>query len=155
MRSIAMLAAVALAMASSPASAHGPADAHYLGNEGILVARGDTKILFDAFYAESFNGKYTLVPDALEAKLMKGEAPFDGVDAIFVSHIHPDHFNSRKVIAYMRAQPAVRLYSGLDVEGAIRAADVPASDPLLARITAFNVVPGGAAAQFDLSLIHI
>ncbi|HEY0629242.1 MAG TPA: MBL fold metallo-hydrolase [Sphingomicrobium sp.] len=139
---------VALAM-TWPAGAHDPADATYLGNEGILVARGDTKILFDAFYAESFDGQYTLVPDALEAKMMKGEAPFDGVDAIFISHIHPDHFNSRKTIAYMRAHPKVRLYAGIDVVGAIRAADA-SSDPLMQRVTQVHAVPGSSPPKFDV-----
>lgn len=139
---------------TAPASAHDPADATFLGNEGILVARGDTKILFDAFYAESFDGQYTLVPDALEARMMKGEAPFDGVDAIFISHIHPDHFNSRKTIAYLRAHPNVRLYAGIDVVGAIRAADA-SSDPLMQRVTQVHAAPGSPPARFDVDGLAI
>ena len=142
------------ALVGTASSAHDPADAHYLGNEGILVARGDAKILFDAFYAESFEGKYTLVPDPLEAKMMKGEAPFDGVDAIFISHIHPDHFNSRKTIAYMRAHPNVRLYAGIDVVGAIRAADA-SSDPLMQRVTAVHAAPGSPPAKYDVGGLAI
>ena len=144
---------MALAVAA-PASAHDPADATFLGNEGILVARGDTKILFDAFYAESFDGQYTLVPDALEARMMKGEAPFDGVDAILISHIHPDHFNSRKTIAYLRAHPNVRLYAGIDVVGAIRAADA-SSDPLMQRVTQVHAAPGSPPARFDVDGLAI
>lgn len=144
--------AVSLAMLIPPqVRAHDPAEARYLGNEGIMVTRGRTKILFDAFYAESFEGKYTLVPDATEAKMMKGEPPFDGVDAIFVSHIHPDHFNTRKIIAYLRAHPRVVLYAGIDVQGAIRAADVSANDPMLKRIAPVNIAPGATAAHFDIA----
>jgi L-ascorbate metabolism protein UlaG (beta-lactamase superfamily) len=140
-------ALVALSLPGSPASSHDSAEARYLGNEGVLVSRGSTKVLFDAFYAESFAGQYTLVPSALESAMMSGEAPFDGVDAIFISHIHPDHFNSRKTIAYMRAHPNVRLYAGMDVVGAIRAADA-SSDPLMQRVVAVHVPPGGEAARF-------
>ena len=147
------LMVMAVAM-MSPANAHDPADATYLGNEGILVARGSTKILFDAFYAESFNGQYMLVPAELEAKMMKGEAPFDGVDAIFISHIHPDHFNSRKTIAYLRAHPNVQLYAGIDVVGAIRAADA-SSDPLMKRVTQVHAAPGSPPARFDVGGLAI
>ena len=139
MRILALL--LTLVAAAGAASAHDP-EARYLGNEGVLVTRGDTKILFDAFYAESFGGQYTLVPDPIEAAMMKGEAPYDGVDAIFISHIHPDHFNSRKTIAYLRAHPAVRLYAGLDVIGAIYAADVSASDGLSTQLVTVHVGVG-------------
>jgi len=148
------LIAALIAVAAAPANAHGPSDAHFLGNEGLMVVRGDTKILFDAFYAESFNGTYSLVPDAIETKMIKGDAPYDGVDAIFISHIHPDHFNSRKTIAYMRAHPEVRLYAGIDVVGAIRAADA-SSDPLMQRVTAVHVVQGAPPAKFDVGGLAI
>jgi L-ascorbate metabolism protein UlaG (beta-lactamase superfamily) len=148
------LALVTLMAASAPAMAHDGASARYLGNEGVLVARGNTKILFDAFYAESFKGTYVLVPEDDESALMKGSPPFDGVDAIFVSHIHPDHFNSRLVIAYMRAHPKVRLYAGIDVMGAIRAADA-SSDPLMERIVPVHVVPGAPVKTFNIDGLEV
>jgi L-ascorbate metabolism protein UlaG (beta-lactamase superfamily) len=152
MRALPLL--LALACASLPAEAHDPGQAKYLGNEGVLVARGDTKILFDAFYAESFDGTYALVPGSLESQMMKGEKPFDGVDAIFISHIHPDHFNSRKTIAYLRQHPNVQLYAGIDVVGAIRAADA-AGDPLMKRVTRVHIAPGGPPARFSVGRLEI
>ena len=149
-----LAAALAVLGPCGTASAHDGASARYLGNEGVLVARGDTKILFDAFYAESFDGEYALVPEAEESAMMKGLPPFDGVDAIFISHIHPDHFNSRKTIAYMRANPAVRLYAGIDVVGAIRAADA-SSDPLMKRVVPVHVVPGEAVKRFTIEGLEI
>lgn len=144
--------ALAAGLMASAAGSHG--EARYLGNDGILVSRGQTKILFDAFYAESFDGRYALVPDAMEQAMMAGTAPFDGVDAIFISHIHPDHFNSRKTIAYLRAHPNVRLYAGLDVVGAIRAADA-SSDPLMQRVVAIHVPVGGKPASYSLDGLEI
>jgi len=141
------LALFSLLTFAAAAHAQRGAEVEYLGNEGVMVARGNTKVLFDAFFAESFDGKYSLVPEAIEGPMMSGEAPFDGVDAIFISHIHPDHFNSRKVIAYMRQHPDVRLYAGIDVVGAIRAADA-SSDPLMQRVTQVRVSPGGPPAHF-------
>ena len=142
------------AAASAPAAAHDGASARYLGNEGVLVARGDKKILFDPFYAESFKGTYVLVSAADESAMMKGLPPFDGIDAIFISHIHPDHFNSRKTIAYMRAHPNVRLYAGIDVTGAIRAADA-SRDPLMERVVPVHVVPGAPAKTITVEGLEV
>lgn len=154
MRFAIVAAGLVLALAPVAGSAHDPAQAKYLGNEGILVALGDTKILFDAFYAESFDGQYTLVPGALESAMMKGEPPFDGVDAIFFTHIHPDHFNSRKTIAYMRSHSNVRLYAGMDVVGAIRAADA-SSDPLMQRVVPVHAPPGQPPVRFAVEGLEI
>lgn len=143
-----------LLASARPALAHDPGEAKYLGNEGILVTQGETKILIDAFYAESFDGQYVLVPTALETAMMKGEAPFDGIDAILFTHIHPDHFNSRKTIAYMRAHPDVRLYGGMDVVGAIRAADA-SSDPLMKRVVPVHTPPGGKTVRFAIDGLEI
>lgn len=147
-------AALAIFLVPGAALAHDGASARYLGNEGVLVARGDTKILFDAFYAESFGGEYSLVRESDESAMIKGQPPFDGVDAIFISHIHPDHFNSRKTIAYMRANPGVRLYAGIDVVGAIRAADA-SSDPLMKRVVPVHVVPGAPPQRFSIEGLEI
>ena len=39
-----------------------------LNNAGaVQVARGDTQVLFDAFFEESFDGEYLLVPDEMVA----------------------------------------------------------------------------------------
>jgi len=155
MNRTAALLAMSLTVAALPARAHDSAQARYLGNEGVLVTQGETKILFDAFYAESFGGQYTLVPSAMEQAMLAGAAPFDGVDAIFVTHIHPDHFNSRKIIAFLRAHPNVRLYAGLDVIGAIYAADVSVNDPLAKRLVAINVARGQPARQFTVQGLEI
>jgi L-ascorbate metabolism protein UlaG (beta-lactamase superfamily) len=151
---LAMIIALGLMLRPAGAGAHDP-EARYLGNEGVMVSQGATKILFDAFYAESFGGQYTLVPSAMEQALLAGTAPFDGIDAIFVTHIHPDHFNSRKVIAFLRAHPNVRLYAGLDVIGAIYAADVGVNDSLAKRLVAVNVPRGQPAKQFTVQGLEI
>ena len=67
-------------------------DVMYLANEGVMVSRGDTRILFDPLFNESF-GQYQLVPDTMRAAILAGEAPFDGIDAVFISHYHDDHFS--------------------------------------------------------------
>lgn len=86
------------------------ATAFYLANEGVMVTDGDTKILFDPLYPESY-GQYLLVPEAMKAALFAGEAPFEDVDAIFISHYHGDHFSPDEILALMKAQAQIRLYA--------------------------------------------
>ena len=80
-------------MASSLSHAQ---EAFYMANEGVMVTDGDTKILFDPLYPESY-GQYLLVPEQMREALFAGEAPFEDVDAIFVSHFHGDHFSAEDV----------------------------------------------------------
>ena len=56
--------------------------AHYLANAGVMIARGETKILFDPFFRNDY-GQYDLVPEKMEAALFAGTQPWDGIDAIF------------------------------------------------------------------------
>ncbi|MEQ8314961.1 MAG: MBL fold metallo-hydrolase [Gammaproteobacteria bacterium] len=85
-------------------------EAFYMANEGIMVTDGDTKILFDPLYPESY-GQYLLVPEQMREALFAGEAPFEDVDAIFVSHFHGDHFSAEDVLALMQAQQGIALYA--------------------------------------------
>lgn len=102
---------IALATALS-ASAHpdGTSETTYLGNEGLMVSDGDTTILFDPLYPNGF-GTYQMVPEDTRSALMAGAAPYDQVDAIFVSHMHPDHFSVDEVILYLETHPNVQLYA--------------------------------------------
>ena len=86
------------------ASAHEPAKAHYIANEGVLVTAGDTKIMFDPLPLSGF-GVYMDVPDQVRGDMMAGMPPYDGVDVIFVSHAHRDHFSASEMIAYMHSNP--------------------------------------------------
>ena len=81
-----------------------------MANEGVMVTDGDTKILFDPLYPESY-GQYLLVPEQMREALFAGEAPFEDVDAIFVSHFHGDHFSAEDVLALMQAQQGIALYA--------------------------------------------
>ncbi|MEL7032859.1 MAG: MBL fold metallo-hydrolase [Pseudomonadota bacterium] len=84
--------------------------ATYLGNEGVMVSDGQSTILFDPLYPNGF-GVYQMVPDTTRRALMAGDAPYDEVDAIFISHMHPDHFSVDEVILYLEQHDQVRLYA--------------------------------------------
>lgn len=141
-------AAAILALAAAQAAwAHDP-HARYIGNEGVMVVRGETKILFDAFYADSY-GRFYVPPPEVYADMNAGRPPYDGVDAIFFSHVHGDHFSPAPTIAYLRAQPDVRVFGPAQIIDALREAGADAA--LLARIEAFDIAPQEAprALAFD------
>lgn len=104
------LALAFTALTALPTSAHEThADATYLANEAILVSQGDVKILFDPFFPSGF-GTYQEVSPEMRSAIMKNEAPFGGIDAVFVSHVHPDHFSATDMVAYMEANKSVHLF---------------------------------------------
>ncbi len=84
--------------------------AHYMANEGLMVVQGDTKILFDPLFRNSY-GQYLLLPKEMEQALFAGSAPYDGIDAVFVSHHHGDHFSPGDMVRLLKEQPAIRLYA--------------------------------------------
>lgn len=86
-----------------------PTETTYLGNEGIMVSDGHTTVLFDPLFPNGF-GTYQMVPEEMRLALMAGDAPYEGVDAIFVSHMHPDHFSVDEVIVYLETHPTVKVY---------------------------------------------
>jgi len=94
---------------SAIAVAQGPS-AFYIANEGVLVADGDTKIMFDPLFPNTY-GQYLLPPEEMKAAMFTGDAPFDGVDAIFISHYHGDHFSPEEIYQLMKAQPGIQLYA--------------------------------------------
>lgn len=87
-----------------------PTKTTYLGNEGIMVSDGHTRILFDPLFPNGF-GTYQMVPEHMRDAIMAGEAPYHDVDAIFISHMHPDHFSVGEIIAYLEAHERVQFYA--------------------------------------------
>jgi L-ascorbate metabolism protein UlaG (beta-lactamase superfamily) len=86
------------------------AKAHYLANEGVLVVAGETRIAFDPLFRNDFD-TYRLLPPELERALFAGEPPFTGLDAVFISHYHEDHFSPADVLRLLRERPGIRLYA--------------------------------------------
>jgi L-ascorbate metabolism protein UlaG (beta-lactamase superfamily) len=93
----------------------------YVANEGVLVSSGESKVLIDALFDKP-NPEYRAPsPDVLE-KIMKGDAPYDGVDLVLVTHDHPDHFDASLAARYLAASPGTVLVGPADAVAAMRAA---------------------------------
>ena len=99
-----------------------PPRAMYLANAGVMVTAGETKVLFDPFFRADF-GIYELVPKAIEDAIFAATPPFDGIDAVFISHHHGDHFSPDVAAAYLNAQPHVRLIGPAQAAAAVLRAD--------------------------------
>lgn len=104
------LAAVAIAHAAAANQPKVASTAQYVANASVLVTHGDTKVVFDPLFRNDF-GQYRLVAPQTERALFDGTAPFDGLDAVFVSHYHEDHFSAADVLRLLEARPALRLFA--------------------------------------------
>ena len=72
-------------------SHHANSSAEFIAHAAVMVESGPTKILFDPIFDKDY-GSFQLVAQETQQLMMSGQAPFDGVDAVFVSHAHGDHF---------------------------------------------------------------
>lgn len=143
-----------LALLATTVVAHEePAAVRYLANEGVMLEHGATRVLFDPLFNEAF-GEYRLLPDRLRAALMAGTPPYDGIDAVFISHYHDDHFSPADIVTYLEAQPGVRLFAPEQAVAALQAA-APGRTALLGRITPVRLEYGDPSRRFELPGISI
>jgi L-ascorbate metabolism protein UlaG (beta-lactamase superfamily) len=118
-----------------PAPLSGAPTAQYLANAAVLVTNGGTKVVFDPLFRNDF-GTYERVPEAMERALFAGEPPFDGLDAVFISHYHEDHFSAADVLRLLEARPDLRLYAPAQAVAGMRAIGTGRLDAVMARVTA-------------------
>ena len=104
-----ILMAATLVLTAGLAHAEDAIVAKYLANAGVLVTHGETKIVFDPLFDNDY-GTYELVPKDIEQSLFAGAPPFDGLDAVFVSHHHGDHFSPARMVQLLQAHPNLQLY---------------------------------------------
>lgn len=126
-----------------------PATARYIANAGVLVAHGDTRIVFDPLFREDF-GQYRLPPADIREALLAGRPPWHGVDAVFISHYHDDHFEPAELIGYLRAQPELRLYAPAQAAAALLDAAGSDAADLAGRIDAVRLAYGDRPRRISL-----
>jgi len=129
-------------------------EAMYLANAGLMITEGDTKVLFDPLFRNGF-GQYQLVPVEMEEALFAGEAPFDGVDAVFISHHHADHFSPADIVNYLRAQPAVRLFAPRQATEALLLFLSDGDDAVADRVTALDINYADKAITLNIANLTI
>jgi L-ascorbate metabolism protein UlaG (beta-lactamase superfamily) len=120
---------------SSQAPPTGAATAQYLANAAILVTNGQTKVAFDPLFRNDF-GSYERVAEPMERALFAGAPPFDGLDAVFISHHHEDHFSAAEVLRLLEARPELRLYAPAQAVAGMREIGAARLDAVMTRVNA-------------------
>jgi L-ascorbate metabolism protein UlaG (beta-lactamase superfamily) len=115
--------------------------AYYLANEGVMVSQGETKILFDPLFTNGY-GRYELLPAAMKEALYAGKPPFDGIDAIFVSHFHGDHFSPEEMLKFLGLRNKIRLYAPEQAVRAMRKVASSQDEPVFERVEGINLSYG-------------
>lgn len=132
-----LILALLLSLNISYGFAH--SDAQYLGNSAVLVESNGKKVLFDPFFHNDF-GIYQLVPEHIQHAIMQGDAPYDGIDAIVISHAHEDHFSASDVATYLGRFPKTRLIAPQQAIDLIAEYSLPATQ-LIGFDIAFDAPP--------------
>ena len=150
---------VILFLLTASAFAQSDSRVMYLANEGVMVTHAETKILIDPLFQNSY-GQYQLVPDELRSAMFAGEAPFDGIDAVFVSHHHGDHFTAEDVLRLLRAQPGFRLYAPAQAVAAIREIATDEDASLFERVVGLDLEYGDSPTRVEtenllIEAVHI
>jgi len=129
------------------------ATADYIANEGVMITEGDTKILFDPLFRNSY-GNYRLPSEAVIDAMMAGAAPFDGVDAVFISHSHGDHFSAADANAFLAGNPEAKLIAPEQAVSAMKYVE-SWDETFETRVTSIALERGDAPAKFELGSIGV
>jgi L-ascorbate metabolism protein UlaG (beta-lactamase superfamily) len=129
-------------------------EAFYMANEAVMVTDGETKVLFDPLYPETY-GQYLLVPDAMREALFAGEAPFNNVDAIFISHFHGDHFSPEDVLALLVAQANIVMYAPQQAVLAMRSLANPEQELVFDRVNSVSLAYKNAPVTLTMDKLLV
>ena len=83
-------------------------------------------------------GHYQLVPDQMRSDIFEGKAPFNNINAIFVSHAHGDHFSADDMMMYLQRWPNVHLYAPAQAVRSLKNA-IMGSNAVVARVTGVSL----------------
>lgn len=66
--------------------------------------------------------------------MFAGHEPFAGVDAIFISHYHGDHFSAEDILRLLKTQTAIHLYALMQAVIMLRTAASDGNDAVFDRV---------------------
>ncbi|MGL1885936.1 MAG: MBL fold metallo-hydrolase [Reichenbachiella sp.] len=88
----------------------------YLGNEGIFIEYQGSKVLIDGLF-EDPSARFDYPDNATITKIIDGKAPYNNINALLVTHAHPDHFNPNYSVQMLQNNKTTELIispQGLD-----------------------------------------
>jgi len=113
----------------------------YLGNEGVMITDKEKSVLVDTLFRGANFGYAGVQPSELE-KLETAQAPYDRIDLVLVTHVHPDHFNAESVVRHLEHNKTAVLVTSEQVAEKVRKA-AGDSSALLPRIKVHTPAEGG------------
>ena len=128
------------------------ADATYLGNEGVMIDTGKTKILFDPFFHNDYK-IYQLVPEDIREAMFKGTAPYDKINAIFISHAHQDHFSATDALKFLKAHSTTQLVAPKQAIDLL--VQLPEADKVMSRVKPVSLNFGDQPVEFQFKDILV
>jgi L-ascorbate metabolism protein UlaG (beta-lactamase superfamily) len=137
-----------LLLTFSTTFAQSTSSVQYLANEGVMVTHEASKILIDPLYRNGFNN-YQMVPDEIREAIFAGNPPYDGVDAVFISHHHGDHFSAEDVLRLLKSQTGSRLYAPAQAVAAIRQVAGPNDESVFDRIVGLDLDYGDSPVNIE------
>lgn len=91
----------------------------YLANEGVLIQKGENKVLIDALFDGYFED-YLHPDQALREQMLLGKGSFDNVDLVLVTHRHRDHFETQVTGNFLEAHIESRFLSNYQVVDSLK-----------------------------------
>ena len=93
----------------------------YIANAGMLVSAAGRSVMLDAPIRDGI-APYPTSPAAERERLERAEPPYDGVDAVLITHWHEDHFSPEAVAAHLSRNGRAVVISSPEVVARIRSA---------------------------------
>ena len=126
--------------------------ARYLANEGVVISHNKSKVVFDPFFHNNFN-TYQLVPEEIRQKLFQGQAPYDNIKAVFISHAHEDHFSAKDMLQYLKRHPEVHLFAPQQAIAMLE--EITDIGALAGQVTAISQEYGEQAKRVEYENIRV
>jgi len=117
----------------------------HVANAGVLVTTASSSILFDALFHEP-NPHYAAPTQETLRAMVAGAAPFDGIDLVLVTHMHPDHFDAGDVDRFMVKNPQAALVAPADAVEDLQAS-APGWSSYEDRVISLDLRPGEKATR--------
>jgi len=114
-----------------------------------MVERGEIRILFDPLFRYPHD-YYQSVPPETEAAILSGSAPFEGIDAVFISHFHADHFSAELIMQMLVNQPGITLFAPGQAVSALYGVAPDDGQEIFERIKRIDLAYGDAPVSFEL-----
>ena len=100
-----IIAIIALLMGTFQTQADEPVEIRLIGNMGVLISQGESKVLIDALFTDVYNGSFRVPTTEDREAMVHGTGEFEGVLASLSTHQHGDHFNAGETAAFLVGNP--------------------------------------------------